>query len=36
MQFINSSLDTLVRNLSHNHFKHLSQEFSTNLLRLVK
>ena len=28
IQFMNSSLDVLVKNLSHNDFKHLSQEFS--------
>ena len=27
MQFKNSSLDTLVKNLSDNHFKYLNQEF---------
>ena len=36
MQFINSSLDALVKNLSDNYFKDLSQEFSCNLLELVK
>ena len=28
IQFMNSSLDVLVKNLSHNDFKYLSQEFS--------
>ena len=36
IQFMNSSLDALVKNLSDNDFKHLSQEFSSNLLELVK
>ena len=36
MQFMNSSLDVLVKNLSDNDFKHLSQEFSGDLLKLVK
>ena len=36
MQFINSSLDALVKNLSDNDFKYLSEEFSGVLLKLVK
>ena len=32
MQFMNSSLDSLVRNLSDNDFKYLSEEF----LKLIK
>ena len=36
MQFMNSSLDVLVKNLSDNDFKHLSQEFSGEQLKLVK
>ena len=36
MQFINSSLDVLVKNLTYNDFKHLSQEFNGNLVKLVK
>ena len=36
MQFINSSLKALVKNLSDNDFKHLSQESSGELLRLAK
>ena len=36
MQFINSSLDALVENLSDNDFKYLSQEFNGGLLELVK
>ena len=35
-QFMNSSLDSLVKNLSDNHFKYLSEKFSGELLRLVK
>ena len=36
MQFMNSSLDALVKNLSDNDFKYLSQEFSGDLLGLIK
>ena len=36
MQFMNSSLDPLVRNLSDNDLKCLSQEFSGDLLKVVK
>ena len=36
MQFMNSSLDVLVKNISDNNFKYISQEFSGNLLELVK
>ena len=37
MQFMNSTyLNFLVKNLSNNDFRHLSQEFSGNLLELVK
>ena len=36
MQFMNSSLDSLVKNLSDNDFKYLSEEFSGQLLKLVK
>ena len=36
MQFMNSSIDALVNNLSDNDFKYLSQEFSGDLLELVK
>ena len=36
MQFMNSSLDTLVKNLPDNGFKHLSHKFSGDLLKLVK
>ena len=35
MQFMNSSLDALVKNLSDNDFKFLSQEFSGEQLKLV-
>ena len=33
---MNSSLDSLVKNLSENDFKYLPEEFSGNLLKLVK
>ena len=33
---MNSSLDALVKNLSNNDFKYLSQEFRGDLLKLVK
>ena len=36
MQFMNSSLDALVYNLSDNDFKYLLQEFSGDLVDLVK
>ena len=36
MQFMNSSLDALVKNLSDNYLKHLSQEFIDKLLESVK
>ena len=36
MQLMNSSLDSLVTNLSDNDFKYLSEEFSGELLRLFK
>ena len=36
LQVLNSSLDTLVKNLSENDFKHLSQEFDNEVLDLVK
>ena len=36
MQFINFSLDALVKNLSDNYFKYLSKKFSGDLLELVK
>ena len=35
MQFMNSSLDSLVKNLSDNDFKYLSEEFSGEFLELV-
>ena len=34
MQFMNSSLDLLVKNFSNNDFKYLSEEFSGDLLKL--
>ena len=36
MQFMTSSLDAFLRNLSETYFKYLSQEFSGDLLELVK
>ena len=36
MQFVNSSLDSLVENLSDNDFKYLSEEFSSEFLKPVK
>ena len=36
MQFMQSSLDLLVKNLVDKDFKHLSGEYSSELLRLVK
>ena len=36
MQFMNSSLHSLVKNLSDNDFKYLSEEFSGEFLELVK
>ena len=36
MQFMNSSLDALVKNLTINDFKYLSEEFSGYLLESVK
>ena len=36
MQSMNSSLDSLVKNLSDNDFKYLSHEFSGHLLGLMK
>ena len=36
MQLMNSSLDPLDKNLSGNAFKYLSEEFSGELLELVK
>ena len=35
-QFLSSSLDSLVKNLSKDDFKYLSQEFDNNVLDLVK
>ena len=35
-QYLSSSLDSLVKNLSKNDFKYLSQEFDDNVLGLVK
>ena len=35
-QFLSSSLESLVKNLTKDDFKYLSQEFDNNLLGLVK
>ena len=35
-QFLSSSLDSLVKNLSKGDFKYLSQEFDNNVLDLIK
>ena len=35
-KFLSSSLDSLVKNLSNDDFKYLSQEFDNNVLDLVK
>ena len=36
VQFMNSRLDSLVKNLSDNDFKYLSEEFSGKFLKLVE
>ena len=36
MQFMNYSLDLLVKHFSDNNFKYLSEEFSREFLKLVK
>ena len=36
VQFLSFSLDSLVKNLTKNGFKYLSQEFHKNVLDLVK
>ena len=36
MQFMSSSLEKLVKNLSDNDFKYLTQEFGSNNLELLK
>ena len=36
MQFMNSSVDSLFKNLTENDFKYLSQEFSSEQSKLVK
>ena len=36
MQFMNSSLDVLVKNLSNNDFKYLSQGFSSKIVKVGK
>ena len=35
-QFLSSSLDSSIKNLSKDDFKYLSQEFDSNVLDLVK
>ena len=35
LQFLSSSLHSLVKNLDENDFKHLSQEFDSEVLDLV-
>ena len=36
IQFLSSSLDSLVKNFGKNFFKYLNQEFDGNILDLVK
>ena len=36
MQFMNPSLEKLVKNLSDNDLKYLTQEFGSNILELLK
>ena len=36
MQFMNSSLEKLVKNLSNNDFKYLTEEFGSKNLKLLK
>ena len=36
IQFLSSSLDSLVKNVGKDDFKYLSQEFDKNILDLVK
>ena len=36
MQFMNSSFDNLVKNLSDNDFKYLTEEFASKNLELIK
>ena len=36
MQFMNPSLEKLVKNLSDNDFKYLTQEFGSKILELLK
>ena len=35
MKFMNSSLEKLVKNLSHNDFKYLTEEFGSKYLELL-
>ena len=36
MQFMNSSLKKLIKNLSENSFKYLTEEFGSKILELLK
>ena len=36
MQFMNSSLEKLIKNLSDNNFKYLTEEFDSKILELFK
>ena len=36
LQFLSSSLDSLVKNFGKNDFKYLSQEFDSDVLDIVK
>ena len=36
MQFMNSSLEKLVKNLSHNDFKYLTEKFGSKNLEFLK
>ena len=36
MQFMNSSIEKLLKNLSVNHFKYLTEEFGSKNLELIK
>ena len=36
MQFMNSSLEKLIKNLSENSFKYLTEEFGSKILEVLK
>ena len=36
MQFMNSSLEKLVKNLSHSHFEYLTEKFGSKNFELLK